>query len=511
MANSNYAINYIYKLLDQYSSTLYRIEENTKKFSETANKAGQHAAKGMGLFKTAVASILSAEGLEKLAGHAYDFIKASVEMSEKAEISFTQIEVAIKNTNNRAGRSFEQLKKDAMKLSGESTVSTMNIIQGVQKPLLSFNMITGQTFDRVSKIAIEASQKMYGTKVTTEQLAQMTNILGRAYENPLMGMRSLKQAGINLSIEQRKTIQELVKTNQVQAARNLLMDIATKYTKNYSEALKNTPEGREADIANRIQDLQLQIGKSFAPVKESLLSLAVEVLPILAKAFQIITPVIMVMVKVFTFIVDMISRHKIVFGILAGLILVLAVAMNAAAIAQWILNIAMMANPIVLIIVGIAALVIGILWLADNWKKVGAFFVGLWNGIVNAFKNMWAGLMKLLDNPVVRILGLIFLPFITIPLLIIKNWKNIAAFIGNILSGIANNPLFKAVLSIFGGGKPSVNVTTPPPKVPDAPGIPKNSVNVNANSTVSVYTDKDMKVVPYRKGNNLGYNAQTSW
>ena len=510
MANANYSINYIYKLLDQYSDTLKRIEENTKKFSDTAHTAGKKAAHGMGLFGKAVSSILTAEGIMKLTGQAYDFIKASVEMAEKAEISFTQIEVAIKNSNGRAGKSFEQLKKDAMKLSGESTVSTMNIIQGVQKPLLNFNTITGATFDRVSKIAIEASQKMYGVNVSTEQLSQITNILGRAYQNPLMGLRALKQAGIELSIEQRKHIQELVKTNQIQAARNLLMDIATKYTKNYSELLKNTPEGKEADIANRIQDLQLQIGKSFAPVKESLLSLAVSVLPLLSKAFEVITPVIMVMVGAFTFVVDLISRHKILFGIMAGILGVLAIAMNFAAIAQWILNVAMMANPIMLIIVGIAALVIGILWLADNWKKVGAFFVGLWNGIVNAFKNMWAGLMKLLDNPVVRILGLIFLPFITIPLLIIKNWKNISKFIGDILSGIANNPLFKAVLSIFGGGKPSVKIDNTPPKIPEAPGIPKNNVNVNANSTVSVYTEPNMKTVPYKKGNNLGYNSVTS-
>jgi hypothetical protein len=103
---------------------------------------------------------------------------------------------------------------------------------------------------------------------------------------------------------------------------------------------------------------------------------------------------------------------------------------------QAVLNVIMDANPAGLIVTGIALLAAAAFLVIKNWKPISQFFVKLWTGITGAFSKAWGFISKLLDNPVIRTLALIFFPFITIPLLIIKNWKGITAFFVNLWGGI---------------------------------------------------------------------------
>lgn len=88
------------------------------------------------------------------------------------------------------------------------------------------------------------------------------------------------------------------------------------------------------------------------------------------------------------------------------------------------------AGPILLTIAAVAALAIGGYMLIKHWDAVSAFFVNLWGKITGAFtaafnwiKNLLAGV----SNKVLVVIS-VFLPFIGIPALIIKNWDTIKAF-----------------------------------------------------------------------------------
>lgn len=93
----------------------------------------------------------------------------------------------------------------------------------------------------------------------------------------------------------------------------------------------------------------------------------------------------------------------------------------AAALAQWGLNAAVLANPMTWIVVGVAAaigvLVAGIYLLWKNWDKVtafivgawqnnvipffngvGAWFSGIWTGVVDGFKYAWNGITSWFTN-----------------------------------------------------------------------------------------------------------------
>ena len=94
----------------------------------------------------------------------------------------------------------------------------------------------------------------------------------------------------------------------------------------------------------------------------------------------------------------------------------------------WAFTAALLANPITWIVVGIAALGVGIYFLIKHFDEVTAFLTGWWSNIRGLWSKYGAEAM------------LMFMPFIGIPLMIIKHWKTIGGFFNttwkNITGGI---------------------------------------------------------------------------
>jgi phage-related protein len=116
----------------------------------------------------------------------------------------------------------------------------------------------------------------------------------------------------------------------------------------------------------------------------------------------------------------------------------------------WSFTAALLANPITWIVIGVVALGAAIYLLWKNWDKVVAWFK-------MGFQWLKDTLFKA-PNWVVGLIA-VFLPFIGIPLLIIKNWgaivnffKNIGNFIGPIISSLWNKlvHLFTQTFNLVG-------------------------------------------------------------
>jgi hypothetical protein len=108
-----------------------------------------------------------------------------------------------------------------------------------------------------------------------------------------------------------------------------------------------------------------------------------------------------------------------------------------ATVAQWAFNVAVAANPIMLIAMAVAALILIIVLLAKNWDKVTAAFKAAGAWIANTFRTIRDWIYKALDNPLIRAAALIFAPFITIPILIAKHWREIIDTIKSAIDWIA--------------------------------------------------------------------------
>lgn len=83
---------------------------------------------------------------------------------------------------------------------------------------------------------------------------------------------------------------------------------------------------------------------------------------------------------------------------------------TAATVKQWLWNAAMAANPIGLVVAGITALIAAGILLYIHFDKVRKVFM------------KWT---KVFDNKVFRTIMLIMMPFITVPILILRNWNTL--------------------------------------------------------------------------------------
>jgi tape measure domain-containing protein len=115
--------------------------------------------------------------------------------------------------------------------------------------------------------------------------------------------------------------------------------------------------------------------------------------------------------------------------IFKGVLMAIAVATKIWIAVQTILNVVLTANPIGLIIIAIAALIAGIILLVQNWDTVVA-------AIKTGSQFIWKWFSDLLDNPFFKAIAIIFLPFITIPALIVKHWEPIKGFFTGIWNGL---------------------------------------------------------------------------
>lgn len=139
-------------------------------------------------------------------------------------------------------------------------------------------------------------------------------------------------------------------------------------------------------------------------------------------------------------------------------ILILVGVITAWSTAMAIVNAVMAVNPISLIIIGVSALVAGIVLLIQNWDAVVA-------AIKKGVESIWNWFSSLLDNPFIAAIGTIFAPFITIPALIIKHWEPLKEFFNSIGDKIKSIPFIGGAMKFLGIGYENGN-NQPKPVTP---------------------------------------------
>jgi len=503
----NKAISFVYSIIDRYSEVIDHMSKKTGMFESFASRAGvkmEESSHKTGLFGKAVGAILTAGSLETIASKAFEFGKKSLEAFEKAELGAAQLKQTLKNLEGTGRPTFEELQKSAEKLGKNSLFTKSDIIANSFGSLVKYSAVGVFGIDKVSVAAQNMAFSINKFAKGTD-LAQASNMLGRVLQDPFKNAdRMLRQYHIAFTNSDVKLMEQYKKTNNEVAARAFLFNKIANApgVKGAMEAEMGTGTGKRLFIEKQMEEFQEKIGSKISPIIIQIEELALKVMPLLDKAFEYIGPIIETVSNGFTYFIAGLQAINTRFPFLLRLLAALAIAFV-------LINVILAANPFVLIVAGITLLIIAIGYLATHWNEI-------WNGIIawvnkaidsvkKFFVGIWNFIMSLLNNPLIRTLGLIFMPFVTIPLLIIKNWKDISVFIGKEIDAVLK--IIKPVTDFLGLTKGStvMTTTTTTPIVKQAP------VNINSKQNISVYTENGMKVAPYKKPGNLGYNAQYSF
>lgn len=520
----NKAISYVYQIIDKYSAVLDHMSKKTGMFASLADSAGikiEHAGKKTDLFKKAVESILTATSIENLAKKAFEFGKKCLAAFEEAELGASQLKQTLLNLHGTGRPTFDELAKSAEKLAKSSLFENTDILTNSIAPLIKYSAVGVFGIDRVSMAAQNLAFSM-NKFATGADLQQASYVIGRSLQDPFVGANILmRRYHIAFTNSEIMKLESLKKTNNEVAAREFLFNKIANApgVKGAMAAEMETGVGKRLLIEKQMKEFQEKIGSKISPIVVKIEELALKAMPLLDKAFEVIGPIIDAVSEGFiNFLAGIKAINKfmpLLFPLLASL-----------AISFVVINAILAINPFFAIVMGITATIIAIGYLVTHWQMVGTFFNKLWTSIsggfglaikwvTDKFKDLSTWILNAINDvmkfikPITDFLGITQKGIPPIKISVAETaTKPLEAAAkkteGNILTNTWNTLFGRKTAAIPAAALNAGVIHTSTPIVRQAP------VNVKTQSELSVYTEKGMKVAPYKKGNNLGYNAQYS-
>jgi hypothetical protein len=158
----------------------------------------------------------------------FNTIKESIRLSMIQTREENAVEQAVLRTGQAAGYTATQLFKMAGELQNITGIGDEEILKGVTKQLLTFTQVTGESFKRAQVAVLDLNAVIAGGE--TASLTSQSIQLGKALEDPIRGVGALSRAGVTFTQEQKKMIQQFVRTNDVMSAQNIILtEIENKY------------------------------------------------------------------------------------------------------------------------------------------------------------------------------------------------------------------------------------------------------------------------------------------
>lgn len=171
----------------------------------------------------------------------------------------TRLAGVIKATGGAAGFTAEQLMEQASAIQAVTTHGDEELLGGMAK-LATFRHVIGDEFKRTMKLATDLADVGFGS---VESSAMQ---MGKALEDPSIGLTMLRRIGVSFSQEQIKQIKLLQQEGKLREAQGVMLAEVEKQVGGVAEAMAKTDTGKMKQMANTIGDLKEQVGKALMPV-----------------------------------------------------------------------------------------------------------------------------------------------------------------------------------------------------------------------------------------------------
>lgn len=230
--------------------TLSLKDQLTNKLQE-ADHAGKHLEGTMGKLENKIASVAEAFGVSFSLWKGIEFIKSSTQEYEKLILAQSQVEAGLKSTGYAAGLTSKDLDKSAERIR-QTVDFTKAQITDLQAQLLTFPAITKDKFEQATNAVLDMSAR------THHDVDELSIMLGKALQDPIKGMASMRRVGVNFSEEQVKLAKHLVDTGHAAQVQTLILN---ELTREYGSSAKAAFDANPLAQWNKaVEDLQDDIG-----------------------------------------------------------------------------------------------------------------------------------------------------------------------------------------------------------------------------------------------------------
>ena len=251
------------------------VTANTSQFKEKMAGLNSTASESSGLFGKLAGSFvvaqLASEAITKGVEYLTDSLKEANKVNDSIQASQAQINQLLKNTGDVSGQTSESINKMAEELSKVAPISKEANLQAAAM-LLPFQQIHKDAFPKVMQAADDLATHMnHGLAPSADQVSTAAKQLGIAMEDPATGMGKLRKAGVVLDAQQQALIKTTEKTQGVQAAQNVLLNILSKTMGGSATAAAGTFNGKMTMLKNGFVEFE---ASGIQKVKEGLNTLA---------------------------------------------------------------------------------------------------------------------------------------------------------------------------------------------------------------------------------------------
>ena len=146
-----------------------------------------------------------------------DFGKACSEQFREDNQAASILKSTLEATGATAWTTFKELEEMASGLQQKTNFAASSI-ESMQSVLLGFRNITGETFGEATKAILDMATVM---KMDLSSAAQS---IGKALDDPIHGMDSLKKQGFNFTAAQKQVIQSFLDVGDAASAQKIILD-----------------------------------------------------------------------------------------------------------------------------------------------------------------------------------------------------------------------------------------------------------------------------------------------
>jgi hypothetical protein len=171
-----------------------------------------------------------------------------IDATSEAQFAQAQLQSALKSTGFAAGQSITALNDHAVALQ-RMTAFGDDAINGAQSLLLTFTKIRGDVFPKATTAVVDMAQAM-GTDLKSAALQ-----VGKALNDPVLGVGALARAGVQFSEQQKEMIKSLVETGNVAKAQAIILKELETQFGGSAEAARKTLGGALAALRESFGDL----------------------------------------------------------------------------------------------------------------------------------------------------------------------------------------------------------------------------------------------------------------
>lgn len=194
-----------------------------------------------------------------------EFALESITAAQESEEAWAKWDATQRAAGDSIRLTNEQLDELASQLQSVTRFEDEAVV-GAASLLSIYENLNSEAFERTIRLGADMAALFGG------DLENSVRQLGRALDNPLNGLRILRQAGIQLDDATKDLIKTLVETGRIAEAQEILFEKLEKRFEGVAEAMGETSAGRVEKLTNRYGELKEMVGGKLLPAFEALLT-----------------------------------------------------------------------------------------------------------------------------------------------------------------------------------------------------------------------------------------------